>query len=154
MDICPRYNVTLTGLVCGDICLFVIWEAAMFGFTAQLLCFPLLKTLETKCFDLQGQTRFFQREENGVWYQESRRRVCWGGCDAAERMAGGPTLTTSLLVSLCSTQIPFIILIAVAFLSSCSLCFQPFCEGVKVLYLYTLFLFVPLQLFTNQCWKG
>lgn len=34
-----------------------------------------------------------------------------GGCDAAERMAGGLTLAASLLGSLCRTQNPSIMLI-------------------------------------------
>lgn len=56
-----------------------------------------------------------------------------GGCDAAERIAGGPTLAASLLGFSCRTQILSIMLIAVASLSSYSLCFQTFCGGVKVL---------------------
>lgn len=54
-----------------------------------------------------------------------------GGCDAAERIAGGPTLAASLLGFSCRTQILSIMLIAVASLSSYSLCFQTFCGGVK-----------------------
>lgn len=38
IDVYPRYNVTLAGLVCGNICLFVIWDnkadAGVFGSTA------------------------------------------------------------------------------------------------------------------------
>lgn len=129
-------NFWTTGWVCGDICFFVIWEAAGFWSCAQLLCFSWTENFRNRTFWSPRSDKACPegKEWSGpqAWYQESRR-VCrdvvmlqgeWLGAPQWQHHFWGPCAGLKFLPS-CSSLL---------LLSSCSLCFQPFCGGVKVLY--------------------